>query len=209
MKFFKPSDIVTVPCSVSHITRTGSAFAVDENEESVYIPVRLVEQARIDIGDSLTCYCIDQSLDENQNDASGSARYRVIRMKVEQRLNDILPGSAASDALVGNRANDLEAKPPKAVTLEDARTSINEMFSKSRAWTITQIIVELRGFYPGMVVTDEMCARITSWIEKMHEIGTLASCKVAKSANDESPDVWYAAQHETFLDLINEIELED
>jgi hypothetical protein len=209
MKFFKPSDIVTVPCSVSHITRTGSAFAVDENEESVYIPVRLVEQAKIDIGDSLTCYCIDQSLDENQNEVSGSARYRVVRMKVEQRLNDILPGSAASDALVGNRSKDVEVKPPKAVTLEDARTCINDMFSKSRAWSIAQIIAEVRSLYPGMVVTDEMCARITAWIEKMHEIGTLASCKVTKSANDESPEVWYAAQYETLFDLINEVELED
>lgn len=208
MKFFKPSDIVTVPCSVSHITRTGSAFAVDENEESVYIPVRLVEQARIDIGDSLTCYCIDQSLDENQNDVSGSARYRVVRMKVEQRLNDILPGSAASDALVGGRDRDVEAKPPKAVTLEDARTSINHMFSKRRAWTITQVISEVRSVFPGMVVTDEMCARITAWIEKMHEIGTLASCNVSRSAGGDT-DVWYAAQYETFIELINEFELED
>lgn len=208
MKFFKPSDIVTVPCSVSHITRTGSAFAVDENEESVYIPVRLVEQAKIDIGDSLTCYCIDQSLEENQNEVSGSARYRVVRMKVEQRLNDILPGSAASDALVGGRDRDAEVKPPRAVTLEDARTSINDMFSKRRAWTITQVISEVRSVFPGMVVTDEMCARITAWIEKMHEIGTLASCKVSRSAGDV-PDVWYAAQYETFLDLINEFELED
>jgi len=197
MKFFKPSDIVTVPCSVSHITRTGSAFAVDANEESVYIPVRLVEQAKIDIGDSLTCYCIDQSLDENQNEVSGSSRYRVGRMKV-----------AASDALVGGRDRDVEAKPPKAVTLDDARTSINDMFSKRRAWTITQIIAEVRSVFPGMVVTDEMCARITAWIEKMHEIGTLASCKVSRSAGDV-PDVWYAAQYETFLDLINEFELED
>lgn len=208
MKFFKPSDIVTVPCSVSHITRTGSAFAVDENEESVYIPVRLVEQAKIDIGDSLTCYCIDQSLEENQNEVSGSARYRVVRMKVEQRLNDILPGSAASDALVGGRDRDVEVKPPRSVTLEDARTSINDMFSKRRAWTITQVIAEVRSVFPGMVVTDEMCARITAWIEKMHEIGTLASCKVSRSAGDV-PDVWYAAQYETFLDLINEFELED
>jgi hypothetical protein len=208
MKFFKPSDIVTVPCSVSHITRTGSAFAVDENEESVYIPVRLVEQAKIDIGDSLTCYCIDQSLEENQNEVSGSARYRVVRMKVEQRLNDILPGSAASDALVGGRDRDVEVKPPRSVTLEDARTSINDMFSKRRAWTITQVISEVRSVFPGMVVTDEMCARITAWIEKMHEIGTLASCKVSRSAGDV-PDVWYAAQYETFLDLINEFELED
>ena len=208
MKFFKPSDIVTVPCSVSHITRTGSAFAVDENEESVYIPVRLVEQAKIDIGDSLTCYCIDQSLEENQNEVSGSARYRVVRMKVEQRLNDILPGSAASDALIGNRDKDADVKPPKAVTLEDARTSINDMFVKRRAWTITQVIAEVRSVYPGMVVTDEMCARITAWIEKMHEIGTLASCKVSRSEGDV-PDVWYAAQYETFLDLINEFELED
>jgi hypothetical protein len=182
MKFFKPSDIVTVPCSVSHITRTGSAFAVDENEESVYIPVRLVEQAKIDIGDSLTCYCIDQSLEENQNEVSGSARYCVVRMKVEQRLNDILPGSAASDALVGGRDRDVEAKPPKAVTLEDARTSINDMFSKRRAWTITQVIAEVRSVF--------------------------ASCKVSRSAGD-APDVWYAAQYETFLDLINEFELED
>lgn len=208
MKFFKPSDIVTVPCSVSHITRTGSAFAVDENEESVYIPVRLVEQAKIDIGDSLTCYCIDQSLDENQNEVSGSARYRVVRMKVEQRLNDILPGSAASDALVGSRDKDAEVKPPKAVTLEDARTSINDMFSKRRAWTITQVIAEVRSVFPGMVVTDEMCSRITAWIEKMHEIGTLASCKVSRSEGGDT-DVWYAAQYETFLDLINEFELED
>lgn len=208
MKFFKPSDIVTVPCSVSHITRTGSAFAVDENEESVYIPVRLVEQAKIDIGDSLTCYCIDQSLEENHNEVYGNARYRVVRMKVEQRLNDILPGSAASDVLIGSRDKDAEVKPPKAVTLEDARTSINDMFSKRRAWTTTQVIAEVRSVYPGMIVTDEMCARITAWIEKMHEIGTLASCKVSRSAGDV-PDVWYAAQYETFLDLINEFELED
>jgi hypothetical protein len=147
-------------------------------------------------------------LEENQNEVSGSARYRVVRMKVEQRLNDILPGSAASDALVGGRDRDVEVKPPRSVTLEDARTSINDMFSKRRAWTITQVISEVRSVFPGMVVTDEMCARITAWIEKMHEIGTLASCKVSRSAGDV-PDVWYAAQYETFLDLINEFELED
>lgn len=208
MKFFKPSDIVTVQCSVSNVTRTGSAFAVDENEESVYIPVRLVEQSKIDIGDSLTCYCIDQSLDENINEVSGNARYRVIRLKVEQRLNDILPGSAASDALVGGRPRDAEAKPPKSVTLEEARICINDLFIKRRAWTIAQIIDEVRQAHSGMTVTDEMCARITTWIEKMHEIGTLASCGVSRSAGDV-PDVWYAAQYETFLDLINEFELED
>lgn len=208
MKFFKPSDIVTVQCSVSNVTRTGSAFAVDENEESVYIPVRLVEQSKIDIGDSLTCYCIDQSLDENINEVSGNARYRVVRLKVEQRLNDILPGSAASDALVGGRPRDAEAKPPKSVTLEEARICINDLFIKRRAWTIAQIIDEVRQAHSGMTVTDEMCARITAWIEKMHEIGTLASCGVSRSAGDV-PDVWYAAQYETFLDLINEFELED
>lgn len=208
MKFFKPSDIVTVQCSVSNVTRTGSAFAVDENEESVYIPVRLVEQSKIDIGDSLTCYCIDQSLDENINEVSGNARYRVVRLKVEQRLNDILPGSAASDALVGGRPRDAEAKPPKSVTLEEARICINDLFIKRRAWTIAQIIDEVRQAHSGMTVTDEMCARITAWIEKMHEIGTLASCGVSRSAGD-APDVWYAAQYETFLDLINEFELED
>lgn len=208
MKFFKPSDIVTVQCSVSNVTRTGSAFAVDENEESVYIPVRLVEQSNIDIGDSLTCYCIDQSLDENINEVSGNARYRVVRLKVEQRLNDILPGSAASDALVGGRPRDAEAKPPKSVTLEEARICINDLFIKRRAWTIAQIIEEVRQAHAGMMVTDEMCSRITAWIEKMHEIGTLASCSVSRSAGGDT-DVWYAAQYETFLDLINEFELED
>ena len=209
MKFFKPSDIVTVPCSVSHITRTGSAFAVDENEESVYIPVRLVEQAKIDIGDSLTCYCIDQSLEENQSEVSGNARYRVVRMKVEQRLNDILPGSAASDALVGSRDKDAEPRLPKAVTLEEARICINDLFIKRRAWTTAQIISEVRHAHGDMRVTDEMCARITAWIEKMYEIGTLVSCTLSRSASDDSPLVWYASEYNTFFDLINEFELED
>lgn len=209
MKFFKPSDIVTVPCSVSHITRTGSAFAVDANEESVYIPVRLVEQAKIDIGDSLVCYCIDQSLEENQNDVSGNAKYKTVRMKVEQRLNDILPGSAASDALVGGRDRSADPAPPKQITLEDARSAINDMFTKRRAWTIQQITDELVSLYPGMVLSSEMSARIVVWINKMHEIGTLVSCSVYKSASDDQPQVWYAASYDTFHELINEFELDD
>lgn len=208
MKFFKPSDIVTVPCTVSHITRTGSAFAIDENEESVYVPVRLVEQSKIDIGDSLTCYCIDQSLEENQTDVSGTARYRAVRMKIEQRFNDILPGHAASDALVGSNVVPPVVKV-KDVTLEDARTAVNDMLTKKKAWTVAQINAELRASFPGMNLSVEMEHRVDAWIKKMHEIGTLCSCVVSRSSADDAPTTWYAASHDTFMRLIDDYELDD
>ena len=208
MKFFKPSDIVTVRCAVTHVTKTGSAFGTDVDEESVYIPVRLVEQSRIDIGDELTCYCIDQSLEENRQELSGTARYRAVRMKIEQRFNDILPGHAASDALVGSTVAPQVVKV-KDVTLEDARTAINDMFSKRRAWTLAQMNAELRASFPGMNLSVEMEHRVDAWIKKMHEIGTLCSCVVSRSSTDDAPMTWYAASHDTFMRLIDDYELED
>ncbi len=212
MKFLKPSDIVTVRCEVSHVTRSGSAFAVDSNGESVYIPVRFVEQSRIDIGDGLVCYCVDQELEEHRVDAPIGARYRAVRLKIENRLNDILPGSAASDALIGGSSREESSAPPvvvKEVNLDDARNAINSMFAMRRAWTVSQIIDEIKLSFPGTSVGQEMQARISAWIDMMHDIGTIASCTVSKSKNDAASVTWYAAASETFVSLIDDYELEE
>lgn len=208
MQYFKPSDIRTVPCTVQNITAKGAAFAIDEEEESVYIPPNLMQRMNLDIGDALTCYCIDQSLDENRRHEV-TARYRAIRLKVEQRLADILPGFAASDAMA-NSAELAKSEPekPREVTLDEARSIIGECFKRRRAWTPHQLLSEVADADKAAVVTQEMRERITGWLVRLHRDGILAACEIRTKA-DGDPRLYYAATEDIFIQLVDDYELDD
>lgn len=205
MQYFKPSDIRTITCTVQNFARSGSAFAIDQDEEAVYIPVSLVERNRIDIGDSLTCYCVDQMLDENKR-SEVTARYRAIRLQVEQRLADVLPGFAASDSM--HRQPEPEPEKRREFTLEQARTIIGEFLKKRRAWTSEQLIEEVAATDKEAVMTSEMQARIIGWLNRLHDDGIVARCEIRMQASQE-PIQYYAVTTDIFVQLVDDYELDD
>lgn len=117
--FFKPSDIRTIVCSVINITRGGSAFAVTEDNEYVFINPKIVDQTKIDVGDYLTAYCIDNHRPEV--DGEHQSRWRAIRIVVTERFVTDVP-------------------EVKAKSITD---QITPLFRSNRAWTSAQIAKQI------------------------------------------------------------------
>lgn len=205
MQFYKPSDIRTVQCRIDNITRVGTAFGITSDEESVYIPKHIAERGSVDIGDIVTCYCIDQHLDENKQHEV-TARYKAIRLKVEQRLSDILPGFVASDAMADRHQP--EPEKPKEVTLDQARAIIGERFKKQRAWTARQLVDEVKSDSKGEILSDEMVARISIWLDRLHTDGIISGCEI-RDKKGAPADQYYAPSKDIFIRLVDDYELED
>ena len=205
MQYFRPSDIRTVACTVQNVTRAGSAFAIDQDEESVYIPAKLVEQAGVDVGDAVTCYCIDQFLDENRRHEV-TARYRTIKLKIDQRFSDAIPGYVASELV--KRPEPVEQPKPREITLEEARTVISKCLEKRKAWTAEQLVDEVKKADKEAALTDVMAERIRLWLAKLHNDGILANCKIRAQGSHE-PIQYYAATTDIFIQLVDDYELDD
>lgn len=202
MQYFKPSDVRTVQCTVQNISASGAAFAVTQDEDAVYIPVSMTKRSNLDVGDMLMCYCIDQTLEENGGRDS-SVRYKAIRVKVEQRLSDVIPGIAASEG-----SDVSPATKEREVTLDEARVTIGECFKKRRAWTLSQLVSEVISDSPGCVVTSEMRSRISFWLERIHESGIVACCRITKKAGDD-PITYYASSDDVLIKLVDDYELDE
>lgn len=205
MQYFKPSDIRTVPCTVQNFARSGAAFAIDQDEEAVFIPVSIAEKLKIDIGDALTCYCIDQFLDENRR-SEVTTRYRAIRVKIDQRLSDVLSGFEASELMASSE--DTPPPAPRYFTLEEARAVIGELLKKRRAWTSDQLIEEVSASDKEAVMTSEMQARIVGWLNRLHDDGIIARCEIRMQASQE-PTQYYAVTTDIFIQLVDDYELDD
>jgi hypothetical protein len=203
MKFFKPSDIVTVHAVIQNMTAQGAAFAGTEDDESVFIPPGLAQQYAIDAGDSVTCYCLDQHREEHRPDKDVSARYRAMRIKVEQRLSDVLPGSAASDVMSAPKAT-----KQKEITVESANRVAGTLLKRRRAWTVEEIIEEIEASEPGAIMTAVMKSSIYAWIDALYKRGSVARC-VLSAVEEDDEVVYYAGAREVFVELIESYELDD
>ena len=117
-QFFKPSDIVTNTCTVSNRTRGGSAFAVCEDGEQVFISPKIVEITGIDTGDYVTAHCIPNA--ENH-----AVRWKAVRVEVAEKF---VPAAAAAPAA-----------PAEALAERVAHAMMED-----RAWTATQLAAVLK-----------------------------------------------------------------
>lgn len=115
MHFFKPSDLNTIPCTVNNKTAGGSAFAVTEAGEQVYISPKIVDAVKAEIGDHLTSYCIDNHRDGAEGQYS--ARWRAVRVDMVERFVPAAP------------------KPP----VEAPESTFDDLLRQDRAWTSSQM----------------------------------------------------------------------
>lgn len=178
--FFKPSDIRTIVCSVTNKTKSGAAFAVSEDNENVFIHPNIVEQNRIEIGDFLTAYCIDNHRPEVE--AHFSARWRAIRVVVKERF--------AAEI----------AETKTELTTEQIMEKVMKLLQRNRAWTSAQIAAQIG--------SDSQ--RVSTILNKAHESGRIAAAKLSTSGSqDRCSFVFFARDVALLSELIDEVELDD
>lgn len=214
MQFFKPSDIRTVECVVTNITRAGAAFASAESGDSVYIPVRFAEQNSLDVGDMLTCYCIDQSLDEHRKDENLSARYRAVRMRVTQRLVEL--GDEVREApkpVTYAAAAATAAPPPKPLMATSIiKEKVFEALRKDdRAWSSRDLADYVAfTFKDQYTIPEEIGQKVSAMLHFEHEEGNVAACSIKKGRDQKMPSaLYYALNTDTLIDLMEGYEVTD
>lgn len=184
--FFRPSDITTRICTVNNKTRGGSAFAVCEDGEQVFISPKIVDATRVEIGDLLTAYCIDNHRQENDGEARYAVRWRAIRITLQERFQ---PPAVAAPAV-----------PAAPAASPDLGSRIKALLGQDRAWTVVQVIEALGE-------TDHR--KVIDWLRTHHDAGRFACAKLYKRGNQErASHVYYAKDIELLIDLIDEVELE-
>lgn len=186
--FFKPSDINTLACSVNNVTRGGSAFAVCENGDQVFINPKIAEMMKIDVGDFLTAYCIDNHRPERGGEEQHAVRWRAIRITVQERF-DPIPAPAPV------------APAPKAeLTTEQIEQRILTLLKEDRAFTTAQAARDT-----GI---DHM--KVSNVMRGMHDRGLIAACEITASGGQERVSkLYYARDVDILVDLIDEVLLDD
>ena len=183
--FFKPSDISTIPCTISNITRNGSAFAVTEQDEQVYIGPRIVEATGVDIGDFVTAYCLDNHRPESDGQHH-QARWRAMRITVAERLA-VAPAPAPTPT-----------PAPELSTIELSK-KCQQLLRQDRAWSAKQIAAQI-----GCETQ-----RVSNWLHYQHQTGNVAAAKLYSNGEQTNPSkVFYARDVELLDELIDEVTLD-
>ncbi len=182
--FFRPSDITTRICTVNNKTKGGSAFAICQNDEQVFISPKIVDATHIEVGDMLTAYCVDNHRDQEGVERY-SVRWRAIRVSVQERF---IPTAVAAPAA------------PLAAPA-DLGDRITALLAQARAWTPVQVAEALG---------EPEARKVVDWLRTHHDAGRFASAKLYRRGHQERASaVYYAKDYETLVDLIDEITLED
>lgn len=211
--FFKPSDLRKVECVVNNITRSGSAFAVSESGDHVFVPVRLADEFKIDVGDMLLCHCIDQHLPENVSDAPVSARYRAIRVKITQRLSDIDEDAAPAPAPVTMEAAYVPPPPPPKPVLEtgELKKRLMVAIQQAKAWSSREMADTLaENWSKDFTIPEDFVQKVSAMLWHSHEEGAIAAASIYQRRDQERPSfVFYARDVDVLRDLMSDFELDE
>lgn len=218
MQFFKPSDIVTIEGSVTNITRAGFAFATTEAGDAIFIPVRIVENEKLEEGDFLTCYCIDQSLDENRRDDPMAARYRAIRIRVQTRMSDMFGDAAPAPAAPVQQPIKAFTPPPAPVvppkpvmTPEVLKEKVFAAMKKDdRAWSSRDLADHISFTFKDVFqLPEDIAQKVSAMMFAEHHAGRVAACAIRRERDQAQPSaLYYALTTDTLIDLLENYEVD-
>lgn len=218
MQFFKPSDIVTIEGSVTNVTRAGFAFATTEAEDAIFIPVRIVENEKLEEGDFLTCYCIDQSLDENRRDDPMAARYRAIRIRVQTRMSEMFgdaapaPAAPVQQPIKAFAPPPAPVAPPKPVMTPEVlkEKAFAAMKKDNRAWSSRDLADHVAfHFKDDFQLPEEIAQKMSAMMFAEHHAGRVAACAIRRERDQVQPSaLYYALTTDTLIDLLENYEVD-
>lgn len=176
--FFRPSDITTRICTVSNKTKGGSAFAVCENGEQVFVSPKIVEATDVEVGDMLQAYCIDNHREADTADRF-AVRWRAIRVIIQERFQPPVPVAPAP----------VDDKP----TGEDLGDRIHALLAGGAILNSTKIGEALG--VPGQTAH--------SWLWWQHKKGRIASVRLySERDQSKASHVYFAKDTDAIRKLL-------
>jgi cold shock CspA family protein len=197
--YFNPEDVIIAQGVVSNITRNGAGFISTKEGEDVFVPVRLVETSRIEMGDSVTVYMVKNFGDSIVKSVNDTVPYRALRVTINSRLGvdlldlltapvdpvqpPVLPSvPEVSEAIV-------VAKPKMGSAM--LRTAVDRVFASGFIGTSAMIHAELVRDFPDIDMTHDdgglrVKMDISSLLHRMHDDGLIAQARICNTGDQKN-----------------------
>ena len=209
MKYFKPSDIRALRSVVQHVGENGFAFAASEQDELIFIPNKIVESCRLDIGDEIMVYAVPSSHSDPTKSREEIATLRAVRVIVEKRLSEHIK-------IEGRTTTERTAPPPPTpevkraeLTNEIIKQFVIDMLQEPRAWSVAQMKTEItRLCGVEYEIKSDLNNPIWTALASLHAKREATACRIFSSGDQVSPSaVYWARSKEIFLALIEDTEV--
>lgn len=205
--YFNPEDVIIAQGVVSNITRNGAGFISTKEGKDVFVPVRLVETSRIEMGDSVTVYMVKNfgdSIVKSLGDSivkslNDTVPYRALRVTINSRLGvdllDLLtaPVDPVQPPVLPSVPEVSEvivvAKPKMGSAM--LRTAVDRVFASGFIGTSAMIHAELVRDFPDIdMMHDDAGLRvkmdISSLLHRMHDEGLIALARICTTGDQKN-----------------------
>lgn len=200
-QYFKPSDVSKVVAIVTNLTKAGAGFATTEAEDQVFIPVRLVEQNKLDVGDTVSAYVIlsEESEEVRFSNKAPTAKYRAIRVSVSSRMSDMLSASVISDVM----AQRVEARARNPLSKQELQDMVEERLAKPFCWSARDIADDISSVNARALDDDDFAQSVQGVLSALHMSGSAAVAKVyARGGQERASHVFFASSADIFTTLL-------
>ena len=193
MKYYDPNTLAKQKATFTHTNRAGFGFAINPDDESIFIPSNFVRELDLQIGDGLTVICVDNFAAEETKHFS--SRWRAVQIVVDTRAADML--AAAEPKAVGIAAT-VTAEPTDFVGVIDKR------MGEQRPWTINGLAHAACAASQPLMALPELMQKITGRLVTQHKNGEIACVKVyAKGDQERASAVYFAKNVAVFYEHLD------
>ena len=187
MQYFDPAQLQLLEGAINYITKAGSSFAILPNGEQVFLNVRLTQDNKLDVGDSVRVLCVDNL--KNSETLHYPSRWRGVRVQSVRRIEDI----------VGEAPNTAPAPKPAAVSYGgptvDLYKALDAELSTDRPWSTKELAYAVVRKHKGLTNSPDLVQKVRSRLETLHANGEIAVLKVYASGEQTSASAVYFAKN--------------
>ena len=209
MNYFKPSDLKQVDATVNYVTKAGSAFAIMPNDDQLFVPVRLVQQHNLEVGDAVRAWVVDNyTTGDSKHYAT---RWRTVTLTVVSRISDMVSAAPNPTPTPVPPTPEVEVEADPEVMEEIADDSddvglspmgkaVAKRLREDRTWSVCDMLADIVkvGDAP---IPPNFNAKLTNYLLSLHKSGQAACVRVyARGTQKSASAVYFAKNAEVFYD---------
>lgn len=196
MNYFNPADLVQHDATFNYIAKTGVGFAILPNNEQAFLSARMVEDNKLNIGDSIRIWAVDNyATAETQHFAS---RWRAVRVYVIARVEDVVRD-------IPNPVVPVPTPTPTPIpALSDFSGVMDKLLTDRRPWTVNELTHAIAKASIPLSALPDLIQKVGTRLSTMHKNGDVACLKIyGKADNDRATAVYFAKDVDVFYDHLD------
>ena len=177
----KEEDMIKIRGVVVNTTEMGSGFVSTLDEEIAFVPIRVMNTSKAEVGDVITAIAV-----KNFEEQQGKAKYRVIRLDVVKQaysidtFKEIEKLEPANDAVgIGS----IPLDPNKITTAELNETVARFVTSSDHPFLAREALSYFMSEYGIEGYDMKTSTRVNSALQYMHDRGEVPCAKLYKGGS--------------------------